>query len=85
LPANRTIDGYSNLTDSNCNFCKEKCEKLDVTAKIGFFDGFKVSEAVWFIGSVIVFSILYQLFINMYRNPKILKEYKEVRMDIKKT
>jgi len=59
LPPNRTLDGYVNLTDSNCNFCREKCQKLDVTSDIGFFDGFRVTESVWFIASVAAFSILY--------------------------
>lgn len=76
LPENKTVDGYPNLKDSNCNYCREMCEKLLVDDKIGFFDGFDIKESLWLVLSIAGFSFLYQLFIHFYRNPKLIKEYR---------
>ena len=81
LPENRTIDGYPDLVDSNCNFCKEKCEKLTVNSDIGFFDGFDITESAIVSASILVFSIVYQVYICKYRNPKIEKEYQEIHSE----
>ena len=63
VPANGTVDGYPKLANCSCNYCQDMCEPPDVTSSIGFFDGFDTKVAWIVVGSVIGFSILWQLFV----------------------
>jgi len=38
-PENASVDGYSNVYNSTCNFCDALCKPPDVNGEIGFFDG----------------------------------------------
>jgi len=39
LPADKTLDGYTGLTECSCAYCQDACKAPVVNAYIGFFDG----------------------------------------------
>jgi hypothetical protein len=57
-PKNATIDGYSNVYNSSCNFCDALCKPPDVTGDIGFFDGGNWILVAIYAGVAVVLSIL---------------------------
>ena len=54
------------------------CEQPDVDASIGFFDGFDVKTVGITYGSLIVFTIIWQIYIQCLRKPKIDKEWDKI-------
>jgi len=77
------VDGYANLKNSSCSFCSEMCEPPDIDASIGFFDGFSGKTVGITYGALIAFSVLWQVYVQCVRNPKVQREWDSIHEEKK--
>mmetsp|Transcript_32901 Transcript_32901/g.50309 ORF Transcript_32901/g.50309 Transcript_32901/m.50309 type:complete len:125 (-) Transcript_32901:16-390(-) len=75
---NGTVDGYTDLTNSDCAFCDDVCEPPEIDSTIGFFDGFNGKAVGITYGVIIAFTIVYQIFYCKVQKPKIEAEFNEI-------
>ena len=54
------------------------CEAPDIDSSIGFFDGFDKKTVGVTYGVLIGFSVLWQVYIYLWRNPKVLKQWDQI-------
>ena len=73
------LAGYINVTDPTCTFCEEVCQPPDVDDSIGFFDGFDTMEVGIVYGTLLVFTLLYQIWVCKYQKPKTAAQLNEVK------
>lgn len=75
IPDNGIWDNYNNLTNSTCSFCAARCAAPDIDNSVGFFDGFQSRVVGITYGAIIGFTIIWQIYICLYRNKKIQEEW----------
>ena len=71
IPANKTIDGYTDLKETTCTYCADVCVPPVIDASVHFFDGFKTKQVVWTYVILIILTIAWQLYICFIRDPKV--------------
>lgn len=63
VPADGILDGYTGVDNATCNYCQAICDPPDVNGEIEFMDGFD-GKLSWIVaGSVVGFSILWQIYV----------------------
>ena len=75
IPADGIWDNYDKLTNSTCSFCAARCKTPEINNKVGFFDGFQGRLVGITYGAIIAFTILWQVYICLWRNKKIQEEW----------
>lgn len=76
------LAGYVNVTDPSCTFCDEVCQPPDVDDTIGFFDGFSGKTVGIVYGCLLAFSLLYQIWVCVYRDKKAHAELEELKNEV---
>lgn len=61
VPGDKTFDQYANCNNCTCAYCDSACKPPEVSADIGFFDGFNGELVGISYGVLIAFSIIFQL------------------------
>ena len=85
IPDDGHLDGYptgpsptSILSSVDCTFCDEVCEAPNIDATIYFYDGCNWKVIGWSYGSLILVTILWQLYVLCVKNPKVNKQMIEM-------
>lgn len=78
IPDNGTVDGYPKLEQASCTFCDEMCQAPDIDASIKFFDGFDTKTVVITYVVMGVFTIAWQIYIQIFKRKQVSKEYDEI-------
>lgn len=79
IPANKTLDGYSDLKTTDCSYCADVCEPPSIDGTVHFFDGFQTDQVMWTYAALLGFTVLWQLYICLIRRPRVTKEWEEIQ------
>ena len=85
IPPGGTIDGFPNLWQAKCTYCREACDPPIVDSKIGSFDGFDPKRHIFGkITLVLIFSLGYEIFKYKYVTPKAIKDFESLKSEDEK-
>ena len=81
VPADQQWDGYTNVKNASCSFCAAVCKVPDINNSVGFFDGFQTSIVVITYGSLLAFTVVWQVYLKFFRQKKVDAEWEEVQLN----
>lgn len=78
IPKDGIWEKYTDIGNTTCSFCAKMCQAPDIDNSVGFFDGFAGRAVLITYIVIVVFTLLYQVYVQFFRNKQIDKEWDEL-------